>query len=354
MTVRLADAIINPAVFANYMATDTKTKTELFTSPAVTGNAFIARGLANGGASVSVPSWTDLADNGSDIPTDDPNILGARSKLGSFRMDVRRQQRNKAWGASTLVNDLAGDNPMTRIANSVSRWWRREFQTLLLASLAGVRASNVANNGGDMVLDIAVPAASPVSTPVTDANRASENAFLDALQMMGDARSDLQVVIMHSAIATRLEKLNVIRQSVNVNGMAASNTDVSVLNRKYYGKALVIEDDNVTTELTMDGPAVSRIRYHTIFLGAGAIAYEDIAIPNAVSTDRNESAGNNSGEEQLFTRKAFALHPLGFSWINTGIAGLFPSNAELAASARWARVFPERKQVPIQWLITNG
>jgi hypothetical protein len=46
------------------------------------------------------------------------------------------------------------------------------------------------------------------------------------------------------------------------------------------------------------------------------------------------------GIDQLYTRRCFAMHPLGTQWTeNTVTGGLSPSDANLVLAANWDRVF---------------
>jgi hypothetical protein len=73
-----------------------------------------------------------------------------------------------------------------------------------------------------------------------------------------------------------------------------------------------------------------------------------------VETERKPAKGMGTGMEVLYTRRQFALHPLGHNWTESSVAGQFPSNTELEAHANWERKFPERKQFPFVAIITKN
>jgi len=65
--------------------------------------------------------------------------------------------------------------------------------------------------------------------------------------------------------------------------------------------------------------------------------------------------GRGAGVEELYVRRQFALHMIGHNWNDAVIAEQFPTWAEISNPLNWARVFPERKQVPVAFLLTlNG
>jgi hypothetical protein len=43
----------------------------------------------------------------------------------------------------------------------------------------------------------------------------------------------------------------------------------------------------------------------------------------------------------LITRRVFAIHPVGFQYLEAGAAGLSPTDAELAAKECWDRIYNE-------------
>ena len=48
----------------------------------------------------------------------------------------------------------------------------------------------------------------------------------------------------------------------------------------------------------------------------------------------------------LINRRVFILHPRGVKWTETSVSGAFPTNAELATSTNWQRVY-ENKAIRI-------
>jgi hypothetical protein len=53
--------------------------------------------------------------------------------------------------------------------------------------------------------------------------------------------------------------------------------------------------------------------------------------------DRDPSTG--FGIDKLYTRRTFAIHPVGHTWADSSVAGVSPTDAELYAATNWARVF---------------
>lgn len=110
---------------------------------------------------------------------------------------------------------------------------------------------------------------------------------------------------------------------------------------------IVIVDDGL--------PAAAGV-YDTWLFGSGAIRLGTGTPKVPTEVDRKPDAGNGGGQEVLYNRHEWSIHPTGHAYSGTAPNG-GPSNAattnNLAAAASWARVFPERKQIKIARLISR-
>lgn len=334
-TVRLTDAVV-PEIFSNYMHTDTKQKMALYDAGVMRADADLSNKLAGGGETFNVPFWKDLDDTESNIASDDPASYATPLKLGSGKDIARRQIRTQAWSSAKLVNELAGSDPMKRISNRVTAYWARQFDDYAVATARGVVADNIANNSGDMVSSIATDDAGAT----TAAELVSAEAVMDAAQTMGDAKSELKAISMHSVVQTRLAKLDLIDFRPDSEGKIMV---------PYYLGYRVLESDRQ--------PAVAganRVTYHTYLWGADAMAWAESPVANPVAVDPDELAADGMGVDNLITRRQYACHMYGIKYNSASEAGRFPTKAELMLAANWTRVYPERKQIPFAVLQTNG
>lgn len=335
-TTRISDVIV-PEIFASYMAKDTTEKSELFKSGILRQDGELATKLAGGGRTFNVPFWKDLDNEESGIASDDPAVIGVPGKLGSGADVARRQVRTRGWSAADLASVLAGNDPMNRIRARVNDYWTRQFQRVLVSTLSGVAASNIANNGSDMVIDIGTDAAgAPAAGELISAE-----ALIDAAGTMGDSSDELKVLMVHSAVLRRLQKANLIDYIPDSEGK---------IKFAYYLGYLLVVDDGVRTEA-----GANRVKYWSYLLGRDAIAWaESTANINPVATQREEEQGNGMGVETLWTRRQFAMHPYGIKFTDAAVTAEFPTMADLANAANWQRVYDERKQIPVAFLVTNG
>jgi hypothetical protein len=227
-----------------------------------------------------------------------------------------------------FASEMAGADAGAHIQSRVGDYWTRHIQKRLIASLRGVMASNVANNAGDMVLDI--------SGLAGDLSKFGPGAVIDAAGTLGDSIGNIAGIAMHSdkyREALKADLIEFIRSS-----------DGSLQMATYRGLACIVDDGLMP---------VGNV-YTSVLFGASAVGYGVSAPLKARGTEVENlpSSGNGGGQEVLHSRINVAVQPSGFSWIEGTIAGESPSLAELASAAHWSRVV-ERKQTPIAFLLTK-
>jgi hypothetical protein len=330
---RISDVIV-PEVFNSYMVNNTKQTMAFYNSGVLRPDADLASKLAGGGRTFNVPFWRDLDDTESDTASDDPDSHASASPITTGKDVALRQVRTKGWTTSMLTSELAGADPMARIQSRVGEYWGRQFDRIAIATARGVFADNIQNDGGDMVVDISTGGAP------TAANLISAEAVMDAAQTMGDAKQELKLLVMHSVVNTRLAKNDLIDFRPDSEGKPWV---------PYYQGYRVHVSDNVPAILI-----AGQVRYHNYLFGSDVFGWAEHDVAKPVETKSDASAGDGMGVEELWTRRQFALHPYGIKWTDAVVAGEFPTNAELALAANWDRVYPERKQIPMALLITNG
>lgn len=314
MATTLQD-IINPtALFENYVVNRTSELSAIFQSGIITRDSKFDQ-LASEAAQVhNMPFFADLNGDSEDI-VEGTSLTEA--KIGS-KMDTSTTiRRAKMWGATDLSAQLAGTDPMSAIGDLVAGFWVRDHQKELLNILDGVFA---ATSMSDHVLDI--------SGKTGKAAAFSGEAFIDAMQLMGDARNSLTAVVMHSATKSYLDKLNLI-QTIRQSDAVSFDT--------YMGRRVIVDDSC---------PAAAG-NYTTYLFGEGAIAY-GVGSPVGlvpVEVDRDKRKG--SGVNYLISRKAFIMHPRGVAWKNkTRAHAESVSRTELKDAGNWERVY-EPKQIRI-------
>ncbi len=338
----IADIIV-PDIWAPYTMVMTEEKSRLIRSGAVVGDSEMTDKLNGGGLTFNMPTYDDL-DNDEErvadesirntftggVPDPDPN------KIATFNEVAVRLERNNSWTATRLAKLLSGDDPMGAIASRVSDYWVRRQQALFIATMNGIFADNDAAPGGtehvqgDLTNNISGGAYVPGTTDF------SAEAFIDTTLTMGDSMEDLQMCMMHSVVYARALKNNLIDFiSDSVNGNAVSIPT-------FLGREVIVDDGL---------PAAGGI-YETWLFGAGAVIFAQGNPDVPVEIDNQPGAGNGNGQEILYNRVRWGMHPKGHAYVGATPDG-GPTNAVIAGATSWERRFPERKQVKIARLITR-
>jgi len=221
---------------------------------------------------------------------------------------------------------------MGAIADLVAEYWNRREQDLIINTLTGVFADNIANDSSDLVSDIAIEDGDNAA----DANKISADAVIDAKQKLGDAAGGLIAMAIHSVVYSRLQKLNLIEFIPDARG----EVKIPV----YLGYRVIVNDN-----CPADTGTASGYKYTSYLFGQGAIGRGEGNAPVPVETDRDSLAG----EDYLIHRRHFLLHPRGIAWQASSVAGEAPANAECALAANWDRVY-EKKNIRLVKLVTNG
>lgn len=346
---RISDVVV-PEVFTPYAQLRTQQKSRLIQSGAVIVDGELSNLLNGGGLTFNQPFFKDLDDDAENISNDDPDVDSSPNKIGTGSEVQIRLSRNNSWSSMDLTAALAGADPMAAIAGRVADYWVRRLQLVFVSTFNGVLADNAASPTGgdthtqdDMIHDI-----SGVSFTDGVTNFSAE-AFVDGAVTMGDGMDDLTMVMMHSLVYARALKNNLIDFMPDSDNYAAvPNTDGP---RKgiptFLGREVIVDD----------GMPNSNGVFDTWLFGAGAFQFGAGSPAVPTETDRKPGSGNGGGQDILFNRVEWTLHPVGYAYIGGTTAKGGPSNAattgNLANAASWSRVFNERKQVRAARLVTR-
>ena len=333
--VQLAD-VYNSLVFAQGEQ-ESQIQLNRFIQSGVAVRDGVIDGMASTGGNIGeLPFYQALGTEEPNYSNDNPATLSTPAKITSSKMVYRLASQNKSWSVMDLAAELALADPVGAITGRIGQYWATNNEKRIINSIRGVIADNKANDAGDMLLDISVAAGGTVA----DANKIDANAIIDCVQTMGDHGENLQVIAMHSVVYRRLQKQNLIDFIPNARGEVNIPT--------YQGKTVIVDDS--LAGVTYD---TSKIYYDTVLFGAGAFRLGEGRVLVPSEMERNPDAGNGGGQWLLYSRRADIIHPLGFKFTSTSVAGQSATQAELAAAANWDRVY-QRKSVPLAVLRSNG
>jgi hypothetical protein len=328
--------LIEPKVFTAYARQQTTVKSAFIASGVLANTADMDARASEGGAVFEAPHFNPFAYTEANVASDDPSQKSVPANVNAGSQIGRKDYRTKDWSAMALASVVSGADAMGYIAGLVSTYWVQDYQALVLAKLKGIELDNAANDGGDMIVNIA----NDLTGAPTAAQSANIGSILDAHQTMGDAMDKLGVIVMHSQIFTNLMKL----EPTAFQAPSATKPFVT-----YYEKRVVIDDGVPVTQGT------NRKTFTTYILGQGAFAYGEANTENATEVWRDPSAGNGSGEERLYSRKhGLIIHPLGFS-CNAAVTApaKSPTLAQYGVATAFDRKF-DRKNIAIAILKTNA
>lgn len=332
-TTQIAD-IYNPLTFGRREQEAQLELNKFINSGVMVMDGAVQNQIGQGG---NIGELTGLAPLGTEEPnysSDNPAATSTAAKITSKKMSFRLASQNKSWSTMDLSRELALVDPVGGITSRVGSYWATNNEKRLISSCLGVLADNVANDSSDMVKVVATDGAGAV----TDAERISAEVVLDAKQTLGDHAQSLSAMAVHSAIFTRLQKQNLIVYIPDARGEVNIPT--------YLGYTLIVDDSL---------PAVAgtnRITYTCVLFGAGSFVAANGKVVTPSEMDRNPDAGNGGGEEVLYSRRSDLIHPLGFSFTSSSVAGQSANQAELKLAANWDRVW-ERKNIPLAFLQVN-
>lgn len=304
------EEVIQPEIFTPYTIQKTMELSALVQSGIIANDAEFDNLAGGANTLINMPFWNDLGNDESQVMKNEGDM--SVGKITSSDDVARKQSRVNAWGANGLSALLSGDDPMDAIAQLVAAYWARDMQRTLLATLGGVFKSNTM---AQKVHDI--------TGRDGDAGTVNMSTFLDATQLMGDAKEALTGVMMHSAVETELRKQDLIDY------VPQSEQGKPI---PYFNGKRVTVDDSMYYD-TATGQAEMYI------FGQGAIALGNGSHPRIIQTEVSRNPLAYSGEEALINRKIFILHPRGVKWNEGGVANEFPTNSEINVGARWTRVY---------------
>lgn len=307
---RLTDVIV-PAVWNPYIVERTAELSALWQSGIVAPVPELDAFQAEGGNTLNMPFWQDL--------TGESEVLSATG--GSLTVNnITSEQdvavvlaRGKAWGVNELAAALAGSDPMLAVGNLVAGWWARDMQTTLIAILDGVFASLAAESPSPGVNQVDISALSGSLGII------GVDTMLDAIQLLGDAKSKLTAIVMHSAVENALAKADAIDY------VQPSQTSERI--PMYQDKRVIVDDGC---------PVPSAGVYDTYFFGPGAIGYAEGTSSKVTRTETDRDS--LAGEDILISRRHYVLHPRGVKYAGAATGG-GPTNAVLDDAVSWTRVY---------------
>ena len=355
----------NPEVFGKYMsAVPNPRLNKLKESRAIVGDARLREAFKNngqGGTVYAVLPYFGLiggeAQNYDGVSDLEPN----RTK--TFEQGVFTFGRMNGWTEADFSFDVTGGvDFMENVRKQINEYWNGIDQDALLSVLKGVflmsstGTSHIRSANAAFVtnhtLDIAQGEADLATTADMMVGATSLNNAIQ--KACGDHKGKFSLVLMHSAVATNLENLNLLTY-LKYTDAAGIQRDLGLAT---WNGRLVIIDDSMPVETKNVGETGGDISlYTTYILGDGAIGWEDVGAK--VPYEMVRDAKTKGGEDTLISRKRNAVSVSGISYTKAHQATNSPTNAELETGGNWSLVNDGTdaiadKVVPIARIISRG
>lgn len=315
--------IIVPSLFNPYVINRTMELSALYNSGIISNNTEFDALASQAAPVVNMPFFEDLSGDA------EPIIEGVEAipdKITSSMDKAVIVRRYKAWSATDLSAALSGADPMAAIGSLVAGFWARQLQRELIAMLTGIFGTIPATTDPVVAAETRNAAnLHDISSNSGTAAKWSASAFIDAQQLLGDAKAQLTAVAMHSATEAELRKQNLIDTVVPSNA-EPFNT--------YMGKRIIVDDG-----CPVSGTGTSAV-FSTYLFGEGAIAFGNGSPVNFKPTEVDRKKMMGSGVDQMINRKTFILHPRGNAYqqaVQEKAEG--PTREELANPKNWKPVY---------------
>lgn len=349
----------NPEAFGKYVDIVPKLKkNELLKSRALRSNEQIRNAFTGqtGVVYATIPMYGRI--DGDPLNYDGQTDIEATSTT-TFDRSVVVTGRAKAWVERDFSEDITGGADfMGNVARQVSEYWEDVDQDTLLAILDGI--FSMSGKSKELFVDNHTY---DISGEEQDAAaKVGATTLNTAIQVAaGDNKGKFTMIIMHSAVATNLENLNVLEY--------LKYTDENGITRQlqlatWNGRSVLIDDSMPLEEVpeSAEGAGDAHKAYTSYVLGEGAFDHEDVGVEVPFEMSRDPKV--NGGQETLYSRQRKVFAPYGISFTRSKMATNSPTKTELADGTNWvlvhdggsgaARKYFDHKDVPIVKLVSRG
>ncbi len=236
--------------------------------------------------------------------------------------------RMDSWTERSFSKNItAGVDFMDNVARQIADYKLEVKQAMLLAILSGVFSMNTTGKTA------AATAAKEFTEKHTYdiSGKAGEDALVGATtlntaiqQACGDNKNIFKLVVMHSAVATRLENLRLLKYMTYTDKDGIQH-DLALAT--WNGRTVLIDDD-MPVESTEGGT-----KYTTYVLGQGSIVLDDIG--DSVPYEMSRDPKTNGGQDTLYVRDRYICGVDGISFEKPASCTASASNDDLKNGANW-------------------
>lgn len=310
-----SDLVNKSPVYAAYMEAFLPEKIQMVRSGAVAINPrsdVIGEFSRHGGKTFSIPFYKEIAQSNAELLTANTALTRRAITTGADIGVVCA--RGLAMAAEDIAAIFAATDPIRECARQMANFWGRQLDTSLIKVLAGAIASESAAYRLDK-----------------SAQEFSYDLIIDAVDLLGDASENLSIIVMHSKVAHKLQKANLLTYPT-----ATEIGAQGLLKEGRIGNRVVF----VTDQTTKTGTGSTAV-YSTYVLRPGAMS---LFYQKNLKLEADRDALLAGGTDTLVSTVHYVPHLNLVKWIGTA-AGTTPTDTELATSGNWDSVAGNVKDV---------
>ncbi|NBK18603.1 major capsid protein [Anaerotruncus sp. 1XD42-93] len=320
----------NPEAFGRYVERIPNVKkNQLIQSGAVGTNENAKTALASqtGSLYARIPYFGRIS--GATSQNNDGGTDITSTSTTTYEQGFVTASRMDSWTERSFSKNItAGVDFMDNVARQIADYKLEVKQAMLLAILNGV--FSMSTTGGSVAAKAAKEFIDKHTYDIS--GKTGEDALVGATtlntaiqQACGDNKNIFKLVIMHSAVATRLENLRLLKYMTYTDKDGIQH-DLAL--GTWNGRTVLIDDDMPAESLEAGGT-----KYTTYVLGEGAIVLDDIG--DSVPYEMSRDPKTNGGQDTLFVRDRYICGVDGISFEKPASVTASASNADLKAGANW-------------------
>ena len=320
----------NPEAFGRYVERIPNVKkNQLIQSGAVGTNENAKTALASqtGSLYARIPYFGRIS--GATSQNNDGGTDITSTSTTTYEQGFVTASRMDSWTERSFSKNItAGVDFMDNVARQIADYKLEVKQAMLLAILNGV--FSMSTTGGSVAAKAAKEFIDKHTYDIS--GKTGEDALVGATtlntaiqQACGDNKNIFKLVIMHSAVATRLENLRLLKYMTYTDKDGIQH-DLTL--GTWNGRTVLIDDDMPAESLEAGGT-----KYTTYVLSEGAIVLDDIG--DSVPYEMSRDPKTNGGQDTLFVRDRYICGVDGISFEKPASVTASASNADLKTGANW-------------------
>lgn len=313
-------------------------KNQLIQSGAVGTNENAKTALANqtGSLYARIPYYGRIS--GETSQNNDGSTDITSTSTTTYEQGFVTASRMDSWTERSFSKNItAGVDFMDNVARQIADYKLEVKQAMLLAILSGVFSMKTTGTG------VAEKAAKEfIESHTYDiSGKGGEDALVGATTLntaiqraCGDNKNIFKLVVMHSAVATRLENLRLLKYMTYTDKDGIQH-DLALAT--WNGRTVLIDDDMPVEDVGASGSGDTAVAAHTKYttyvLGEGAIVLDDIG--DSVPYEMSRDPKTNGGQDTLFVRDRYICGVDGISFEKPASVTASASNADLKTGVNW-------------------